>query len=232
MKKLVILVLILLIGCVRPPMPTGGVVLEGIESDFEEEIEVESGIPEIIVTASPDVQPTKPVEPGVLQINLTRNGFEPRNITIAKGSTIYFINYDRAVKQIVSSDFTSPLLRSLQGFEQTFKEVGVFGFHEKEQPGEWGRVIVIEPVTAEYERLVKITPYHYIPDKVEITVGDRVRWRNTDTTSHTVSGAGFDSQTLRSQEEFTHTFERAGEFPYGDSYHGNLVGTVIVKSKQ
>jgi len=73
------------------------------------------------------------------------------------------------------------------------------------------------------------------PKEITIAVGDTVTWKNEDSAQHTVVGdkAGpgddFESGTLQTGGEFSHTFGQAGTYPYHCSIHPNMKGTVIVK---
>jgi plastocyanin len=83
----------------------------------------------------------------------------------------------------------------------------------------------------------------FAPNPVNANVGDTVTWTNKDTTAHTLTsgkdlndpdkGKEFDSSPnfnplIVPQGTFSHTFDKAGEFPYFCSLHPNMVGTVIV----
>jgi plastocyanin len=84
----------------------------------------------------------------------------------------------------------------------------------------------------------------YLPSPVSIDVGTTVKWRNDDSTPHTVtSGANgqpdgrFDSSPnfnplLAPRQTYTHTFQQEGNFPYYCGLHPNMVGTVIVVSSE
>ncbi|MDN5846548.1 MAG: plastocyanin/azurin family copper-binding protein [Candidatus Nitrosocosmicus sp.] len=89
-----------------------------------------------------------------------------------------------------------------------------------------------------------LTNNAYIPNPVEITVGQTVVWKNNDSAFHTITsgnvgapdvGALFDSgldghTALTSKgKTFEHTFETAGDFPYFCTLHPAMTGTVIVK---
>jgi len=84
----------------------------------------------------------------------------------------------------------------------------------------------------------------FSPDEIKIKSGDSVKWTNNDAMFHTVvSGSGindpakgkeFDSglsgpNALTTKgKTFTHTFTKAGEFPYFCQLHPTMVGKVEV----
>ena len=70
--------------------------------------------------------------------------FNPATLTVAKGTTVTWMNMDTATHNVVSTgnDFSSETLNNGQSYEHTFNETGTFeykcGFHPKMM----GRVIV------------------------------------------------------------------------------------------
>jgi len=76
----------------------------------------------------------------------------------------------------------------------------------------------------------------YTPASVTISVGDTVKWDNTDTAAHTVTGGSpadgpsgvFDSSLVMGKASFSHTFDKAGSYDYFCMVHPWMVGKVIV----
>ena len=68
------------------------------------------------------------------------------------------------------------------------------------------------------------------PSPVEIKVGETVTWVNDDSARHSVTSKEriFDSGILAEGQSFSHTFDKAGEYPYFCSPHPTMVGTVVV----
>ncbi len=243
MRYLALLVgVLVLISCIRPPEITGAAlsvpvdgsaVVETEGNALDESAKTEptpaelyEGV-DVILTPATVEEEALPTEAGIYTIVIRYGAFTPSNLTVTRGSTITWLNKDAGPRQVVSSVVESPLLRTGQSFSYKFEDSGAYAYHERDTPRTWGNIIVIEPIQ-DYARVVKITPYAYEPQNVTITVGQTVRWKNIDSNSHTVSGAGFDSGTVRYEEMFEHTFNSPGKYPYGDTYHGNLIGTVIV----
>ena len=61
--------------------------------------------------------------------------------------------------------------------------------------------------------------------------GAEVTWINHDDIPHNVisTGKSFASPVLDTDEKFSHTFTKPGEFPYYCSIHPHMTGTVVVR---
>ena len=76
----------------------------------------------------------------------------------------------------------------------------------------------------------------YIPDTVNVGVGEMVTWSNDDTAAHTVTSGSptdgvdgiFDSSLFMAGATFSHTFEEEGTFDYFCMVHPWMVGAVTV----
>ena len=75
---------------------------------------------------------------------------------------------------------------------------------------------------------ITITKWEYDPQEITIPVDSIVMWVNTDTNSHTATGAGFDSGTIRRNAFFKHKFTQVGNYPYHDIYRSDIAGMVHV----
>jgi plastocyanin len=87
-----------------------------------------------------------------------------------------------------------------------------------------------------------LTDDAYIPNPVEVNVGDTVTWINDDFTTHTATsgdpgsgstgifGGSEDLPEIIGPEGDTqsYTFDEAGEFPYYCTLHPSMVGTIVV----
>ena len=78
----------------------------------------------------------------------------------------------------------------------------------------------------------------FVPSTVTINVGGEVVWKNIDTTYHTATSGiirdggpdgVFDSGLFPPGEEFSHTFDMPGEYPYYCIVHPWMEGLVIVQ---
>lgn len=236
-----ILVSLLLLACIRPPevrdviqenpVEGGDIVPENNSEAGQNESPptIESPTPEVIATPTPvEAELKQQIEADSYVINIRRGQFEPRNLTIARGSRVTWANRDQIPRQVVLTEANTPILRPGQIYTHLFEDEGAYGFHEQSTPSVWGTIVVLEPIQ-NHARLIKITPYAYEPQNATIKVGETIRWRNTDVNSRTVSGAGFDSGPISFDETFEHTFKTPGRYPYGDTYHQNLIGTIIVE---
>jgi plastocyanin len=79
---------------------------------------------------------------------------------------------------------------------------------------------------------VKIDNFVFGPEALTVTVGTTVTWINQDDIPHTVvaSDKSFKSKVLDSDERFSFTFTKPGEYGYFCSLHPHMVGKVIVKA--
>lgn len=71
----------------------------------------------------------------------------------------------------------------------------------------------------------------FAPDTLTVSVGDEVTWTDIDGIDHTVTAddGAFDSGTLGDGEDFSFTFDEAGEFTYHCEIHSSMTGTVTVE---
>jgi len=78
---------------------------------------------------------------------------------------------------------------------------------------------------------VDIVEFDFSPSSVAINLGDTVRWTNQGSISHssTSDSALWDSGLLSPGQQFQHTFNAVGSFPYHCTPHPFMVGTVAVK---
>jgi plastocyanin len=80
---------------------------------------------------------------------------------------------------------------------------------------------------------VKIDNFVFGPEALTVSVGTTVTWINQDDIPHTVVANDkqtFKSKVLDTDERFSFTFTKAGEYGYFCSLHPHMVGKVIVKA--
>jgi plastocyanin len=78
---------------------------------------------------------------------------------------------------------------------------------------------------------VAISNFMYGPMDVVIPVGGTVTWVNHDDDPHTVAAVdkSFKSPPLDTNERYTRTFDKPGEYAYFCSLHPQMIGKIIVK---
>lgn len=111
--------------------------------------------------------------------------------------------------------------------------IGTFdGAARRDESGTPVRVatgVATEPVV-----LVEIEDFAFTPSRVEIAVGDTVRWKNLDTSPHSVlsdeDDEPVDSGRMDKGAGFRHRFDTPGTFNYECGYHQNMGGTITVRS--
>jgi plastocyanin len=77
---------------------------------------------------------------------------------------------------------------------------------------------------------VKIDNFSFGPVTVTVPVGTTVTWTNRDDIPHTVVSTDkvFKSKVLDTDEKFSYTFTKPGEYPYFCSIHPKMTGKVVV----
>jgi plastocyanin len=78
---------------------------------------------------------------------------------------------------------------------------------------------------------VKIDNFVFGPAAITVAAGTTVTWVNRDDIPHTVVSTDkvFKSKVLDTDEKFSFTFVKAGEYPYFCSIHPKMTGKVIVQ---
>lgn len=90
--------------------------------------------------------------------------------------------------------------------------------------------LVVAPAGSAATKVVSIKRSSFSPATVNITAGDTIRWRNTDTHNHqVVSTTGtFASPVLAPGRTYSFKFEVAGTYRYRDALVPSSVGTIKV----
>jgi plastocyanin len=80
--------------------------------------------------------------------------------------------------------------------------------------------------------VVHIKNFAFVPDTVNITPGQTVRWVEDDDTPHTVTASdkSFDSGNLNKKDAWTYAFAKPGTYAYICAYHPYMKGKVVVKA--
>jgi plastocyanin len=87
------------------------------------------------------------------------------------------------------------------------------------------------PPTAGAGATVKMSSgLRFVPPEVTVKAGQTVEWRNTSIETHTVTGQGFDSGSIKPGQVFSHTFATAGRYGYICKPHSGMGmrGVVVV----
>jgi len=83
--------------------------------------------------------------------------------------------------------------------------------------------------TTQAANVVLIENHAFNPASLTIKVGDSVTWTNKDSASHNVIFADFESDLMKKEDSFTHTFDTAGTFKYICGPHPYMEGTIEVQ---
>jgi plastocyanin len=78
--------------------------------------------------------------------------------------------------------------------------------------------------------MVEVKNFAFSPASLTVPVGTTVTWKFDDSADHTVSSddKSFVSQALSGGKTYTHTFTKAGTYPYICSIHQFMKGTIVV----
>ena len=80
---------------------------------------------------------------------------------------------------------------------------------------------------------VTIANFAFSPTPLTVARGTKVTWTNTDDEPHTVvsadGGKTFKSAALDTDDKFSFTFNKSGNYKYFCSIHPHMVGTIVVR---
>lgn len=76
---------------------------------------------------------------------------------------------------------------------------------------------------------VLIKNFAFSPAVLSIKAGDTVIWTNNDSSLHSVSGIGFESNDMGNGQSYSYTFNSNGTFDYICKTHPSMKGQIIVK---
>jgi plastocyanin len=81
-------------------------------------------------------------------------------------------------------------------------------------------------------QIVAIKNFAFVPQTITVSPGTTVTWTNADEDPHTVTAndKSFHSSALDTDDKYSFTFTRPGEFGYFCSLHPHMTARVIVKS--
>jgi plastocyanin len=87
------------------------------------------------------------------------------------------------------------------------------------------------PPPAQAAATIVIRDFMFAPDRLVVSPGAKVTWKNLDAEPHTVRSIDdrFRSGALDTNDVFTVTLEKPGIYRYTCSIHPQMVGTILVK---
>jgi plastocyanin len=79
---------------------------------------------------------------------------------------------------------------------------------------------------------VSIKMFAFTPQVLTVTPGTTVTWTNADEDPHTVvaNDKSFHSAALDTDDKYSFTFTKAGDYAYFCSLHPHMTGKIIVKA--
>jgi plastocyanin len=86
-------------------------------------------------------------------------------------------------------------------------------------------------VAAANPTTVDIDNFTFTPGTLTVTAGTTVTWKNEDDSPHRIGDKDgtFRSAALDTDDTFSHTFAKAGVYPYICTIHPYMTGKIIVK---
>jgi plastocyanin len=89
------------------------------------------------------------------------------------------------------------------------------------------------PAIAAAAATVNIDNFVFGPETLTVAPGTTVTWTNRDDIPHTVvaNDKSFKSKVMDTDEKFSFTFTKPGEYGYFCSLHPHMTGKVIVKAE-
>jgi plastocyanin len=165
-----------------------------------------------------------------VQVDIGNFFFDPVLVEIDAGQTIRWLNTVSTIHTTTAygNVWDSGDMGLNDIFDFTLENEGVYqyecGYHPLTMIG---TVVVGDPADA----VVEMGNYYFEPADIEINVGEKVRWVNTVTTTHTSTATGgqWDSGDMGLSDIFDFTFDSEGVFEYYCFYHSSLMqGTVTV----
>lgn len=94
-------------------------------------------------------------------------------------------------------------------------------------------VIVLTAPISEADTVdVNIVGFAFVPDTLIITVGQVVRWTNSDAAPHTSTSDSplWDSGNLNQGQSWSRQFDTPGAYPYHCSIHPTMEAVIIVQA--
>jgi plastocyanin len=78
---------------------------------------------------------------------------------------------------------------------------------------------------------VVIENMQFNPAELQVHPGERIVWVNKDLFPHTATAAAhaFDSGSIAANSSWTYVAGKAGEYPYGCTFHPTMKGTIKVQ---
>ena len=90
---------------------------------------------------------------------------------------------------------------------------------------------VAKPSVATGPKAVQIKGFAFTPKLLTVAVGTVVTWTNADDEAHAVTSTNklFHSAALDTDDKYSFTFSKPGEYSYFCSLHPHMTGRIIVK---
>ena len=100
--------------------------------------------------------------------------------------------------------------------------LGAMGIQSPPAPG--------KPKSVEQTHTIVIKGFQFVPERLEVSAGDTVVWKNADIVPHTATAKkSFDSKNLNKGQSWRFKTRQKGSFPYSCAYHPTMQGELFVR---
>jgi plastocyanin len=81
--------------------------------------------------------------------------------------------------------------------------------------------------------MIKVENYSFMPSELTVAPGTTVTWINKDDSPHTISSTDhvLASKAMDTDDQFSFTFDKEGDYKYFCTLHPYMVGVVKVRSQ-
>ena len=93
-----------------------------------------------------------------------------------------------------------------------------------------GALSVLDSAPSGKTHTVLIRGFQFVPERIEVEVGDTVMWKNQDIVPHTATAKkGFDSKQIDASGSWSYVVKQKGNYPYICTFHPTMEGQLLVK---
>lgn len=121
------------------------------------------------------------------------------------------------MKKILYLGLTAVLLLALVGCQQNQADIATMPADGYVNSGQTAA-----------DATVEIINNRFLPEQLEIKVGDTLEWINRDNVDHTITALGV-TQKIPAGESYAYTFDQSGTYQYSSTEYPDMVGTIMVK---
>ena len=93
-----------------------------------------------------------------------------------------------------------------------------------------GALSVLNSAPSGKTHTILIKGFQFVPDRLQVEMGDTVTWKNQDIVPHTATAKKvFDSKQIVAGGSWSYTVKQKGNIPYICTFHPTMKAELIVK---